>query len=64
MHRTILLADDSVTIRRVVELTFCDTDIRVESVGTGGEALSRFPEVRPDLVLADVDGAGVERGDR
>lgn len=54
MRRTILLADDSVTIRKVVELTFCDTDIRVESVATGREALARFGEIHPDLVLADV----------
>jgi CheY-like chemotaxis protein len=54
MPRTILLADDSVTIRKVVELTFSDTDIRVESVGSGREALERLPALRPDLVLADV----------
>jgi CheY-like chemotaxis protein len=54
MPRTILLADDSVTIRKVVELTFSDTDIRVESVGSGREALARLGEMRPDLVLADV----------
>ena len=52
--RTILLADDSVTIRKVVELTFSDTNIRVLSVGSGHEALVRMSEVRPDLVLADV----------
>ena len=54
MAHTILLADDSVTIRRVVELTFSDTDIRVESVASGVEALERFRSTRPDLVLADV----------
>ncbi len=54
MSRTILLADDSVTIRKVVELTFSDTDIRVESVGSGREALDRLDALRPDLVLADV----------
>jgi len=52
--RTILLADDSVTIRKVVELTFSDTDIRVESVGSGREALDRIAALQPDLVLADV----------
>jgi len=52
--RTILLADDSVTIRKAVELTFSDTNIRVLSVGSGHEALDRMSEVRPDLVLADV----------
>jgi len=54
MSKTILLADDSVTIRKVVELTFGDTDIRVESVGSGEEALERIRAVAPDLVLADV----------
>jgi CheY-like chemotaxis protein len=54
MRRTILLADDSVTIRKIVELTFSDTDIRVESVASGREALDRLNDLRPDLVLADV----------
>ena len=54
MRRTILLADDSVTIRKIVELTFSDTDIRVESVASGREALERLDALRPDLVLADV----------
>ena len=54
MRRTILLADDSVTIRKIVELTFSETDIRVESVGSGREAIERLRELRPDLVLADV----------
>ncbi len=54
MARRILVADDSVTIRKVVELTFHDTDILVESVGTGLEALERIEQTRPDLVLADV----------
>jgi CheY-like chemotaxis protein len=54
MRRTILLADDSVTIRKIVELTFSDTDIRVESVASGREALERLGDLRPDLVLADV----------
>ncbi len=54
MRRTILLADDSVTIRKIVELTFGDSDIRVESVGSGREAIDRLREIKPDLVLADV----------
>jgi CheY-like chemotaxis protein len=54
MTRTILLADDSVTIRKVVELTFGDTDIHVEAVGSGWEALARLDALKPDLVLADV----------
>lgn len=54
MAFTILLADDSVTIRRVVELTFHDTEIRVETAATGREALELLDATRPDLVLADV----------
>ena len=54
MAHTILLADDSITIRKVVELSFHDTDIRVESVSSGQEAVDRIPEMKPDLVLADV----------
>lgn len=54
MPRTILLADDSPTIRRIVELVFGETDIRVIAVASGREALDRFPQVAPDVVLADV----------
>jgi CheY-like chemotaxis protein len=54
MRRSILLADDSATIRRVVELTFSDTDFHVETVGCGAEALSKLEDLRPDVVLVDV----------
>ncbi len=54
MRRTILLADDSITVRKIVELTFGETDIHVESVASGREAIERLESVRPDLVLADV----------
>lgn len=54
MPYTILLADDSVTIRKVVELMFGDTDIRVESAAGGREAVEKFHALKPDLVLADV----------
>jgi len=54
MSKSILLADDSATIRKVVELTFGDTDYHVESVGSGAEAMDKLEILRPDLVLADV----------
>lgn len=60
MTRTILLADDSVTIQKVVELTFMDEDFRVVSVGSGTEAIERFSEVAPDLVIADVHMPGAD----
>jgi CheY-like chemotaxis protein len=54
MARTILLADDSPTIRKIVELTFGDSEIRVVAVASGQEAMERLDSVEPDLVLADV----------
>ncbi len=54
----ILLADDSVTIRKVVELTFADEGIDVISVGDGDSAMEKFHQVRPDLVIADVNMPG------
>jgi CheY-like chemotaxis protein len=54
MNKTILLADDSATIRRIVELAFTDTDFRVEAVASGAEALPLIETLRPDIVLADV----------
>ena len=54
MRKTLLLADDSPTIRRIVELTFCETEIRVEAVGSGSEAVDLLDRLEPDLVLADV----------
>ncbi len=54
MSKSILLADDSATIRKVIELTFSDTDFHVESVASGEEALAKLEVMRPDIVLADV----------
>lgn len=49
----LLLADDSVTIRKVVELTFADEGIDVTTVGDSAAAMSRFVEIQPDIVLVD-----------
>lgn len=53
MPHTLLLADDSVTIQRVIELTFADEDIRVISVGDGQQAIDQIKAEPPDIVLAD-----------
>jgi CheY-like chemotaxis protein len=50
----LLLADDSVTIQRVIELTFSGEDVQVVTVGDGEEAIARIPGERPDIVLADI----------
>ncbi|HVO09975.1 MAG TPA: response regulator [Vicinamibacteria bacterium] len=54
MGKKILLADDSITIQKVIELTFSDEDFDVVTVGNGRLALERLPEVRPDIVLCDI----------
>jgi CheY-like chemotaxis protein len=54
MGKSILLADDSATIRKVVELTFSDSDFHVRSVASGAEALEVLELHPPDVVLADV----------
>jgi DNA-binding response OmpR family regulator len=50
----LLLADDSVTIQRVVELTFSGEDVQVVTVGDGEQAITRIPVELPDIVLADI----------
>lgn len=53
MHK-LLLADDSVTIQRVIELTFSGEDVQVVAVNDGEQAIARIPLERPDIVLADI----------
>ena len=54
MRRTILLADDSPTIRRLVKQTFADADFEVIEFSHGEAAIKAFDEVRPSVVLADI----------
>jgi CheY-like chemotaxis protein len=54
MPHKLLLADDSVTIQRVIELTFADEDVQVSVVGDGRQAIERVRAERPDIVLADI----------
>jgi len=54
MIKTILIADGSPTIRKIVELTFSKSRIRVEAAGTGQEALDKIESAAPDLILAAV----------
>lgn len=54
MAKRILLADDSVTIQKVVSLIFADEDYDLVTVGNGDETLSRVRELKPDLVMADI----------
>jgi CheY-like chemotaxis protein len=57
--RKLLLADDSITIQKVVNLTFADEGIEVIAFGNGDDAVESIDEVRPDIVLADVNMPGL-----
>jgi len=54
MAKTLLLADDSVVIQKLVGLSFANEDIELITTDNGDDALVRAREARPDLVLADV----------
>jgi len=54
MRRTILVADDSPTIRRLVTQIFADANFRMIEVNNGDAAIKSFEEVRPSVVLADI----------
>lgn len=54
MPKKLLLADDSVTIQRVIELTFAGEDVQVLTAGDGEEAIARIPKEKPDIILADI----------
>jgi CheY-like chemotaxis protein len=55
---TLLLADDSLTIQRVIELTFADEDVVVVAVNDGDQAVARLELTPPDIVLVDVGMSG------
>jgi CheY-like chemotaxis protein len=54
MPKTLLLADDSVTIQKVVGISFANEDVALLTVDNGDDAIARTREARPDIVLADV----------
>jgi CheY-like chemotaxis protein len=49
----ILVADDSVTMRRILELTFAGEDATVTSVDGGDAAIAKASDITPDIVLVD-----------
>ena len=54
MPKTLLLADDSVVIQKLVALSFANEEVDLITVYNGDEALQKVRESVPDLVLADV----------
>ncbi|OGW25272.1 MAG: hypothetical protein A3K09_02225 [Nitrospinae bacterium RIFCSPLOWO2_12_FULL_47_7] len=59
MKAKILVADDSVTIQKIVAMSFENEDIGVVGVNNGKQAFEKMYEVRPDIVLADTDMPGL-----
>ncbi|MBI5075068.1 MAG: response regulator [Nitrospirae bacterium] len=55
MARKLLLADDSITIQKVVELVLAEEDFEIKSVSNGEDALNLLESFQPDLVLADIE---------
>ncbi|MCL5022877.1 MAG: response regulator [Nitrospirae bacterium] len=55
MAQRLLLADDSITIQKVVELVLAEEGFDIKAAGNGEEALAAMDEFRPDIVLADID---------
>jgi CheY-like chemotaxis protein len=53
-----LVADDSITIQKVIGLTFANEDLLIESASDGNRAMELAQSLRPDLVLADIDMPG------
>jgi CheY-like chemotaxis protein len=51
MSDTLLFADDSVTMRRVVELTFAEQGLKVVTVSDGQQAIDYIRTHRPSLAL-------------
>jgi CheY-like chemotaxis protein len=59
LKKTLLLADDSPTIQKVINLTFADEGIDVIAVSDGNAAIQQLRELKPDLVMADVHMPGL-----
>ena len=55
MARKLLLADDSITIQKVVELVLAEEGYDIKAAGNGEDALFALSSFKPDIVLADID---------
>lgn len=56
---SLLLADDSITIQKVINLTFADEGMNVTTVGNGDLAMAKIEELGPDIVMLDVHMPGL-----
>ncbi|AJF07013.1 response regulator [Geoalkalibacter subterraneus] len=54
MSKKLLLADDSITIQKVIGITFANEDVDLAIADNGDTALEMAQDQKPDLILADV----------
>ena len=54
MASTLLAVDDSLTMRKVLEITFAGSEFRVITANNPDVALQKVKSEKPDLVIADV----------
>lgn len=57
-NRKLLIADDSVTIQKVIKLTFSEEEYEVLTAPDGASAMELLRAERPDIVMADVNMPG------
>jgi CheY-like chemotaxis protein len=55
MAHKLLLADDSITIQKVVELILSEEGFEIKATNNGEEALTAIPSFKPDIILADIE---------
>jgi len=58
MHRTLLLADDSIVSQKLVGLAFANEDVTVEVAHNGEDAHRRVQEIHPDVILVRLGLSG------
>ena len=58
MSRKLLLADDSITIQKVIQIIFAHEDYELTITDNGDSALTQAHEIKPDLVIADISMPG------
>ncbi len=54
MSKKLLLADDSITIQKVIQITFAHEDYELTITDNGDSALAKAQEIKPDLIMSDV----------
>jgi CheY-like chemotaxis protein len=54
MSKKLLLADDSITIQKVIQITFAHEDYELTITGNGDAALAKAQEIMPDLIMTDI----------